>query len=87
MKNRGKAKMKKFWKRIVVLVLILFCSYQSLFADYQISVTITVYNTVNAPHQNENGSWNCVDENGNNSTMNLPDGADGTDPQSYGSFP
>ena len=75
--------MKKFWKRIVVLVLILFCSYQSLFADYQIPVTITVYNTVNDPHQNENGSWNCVDEDGNNSTINLPDGADGRDPESY----
>ena len=59
MKNRGKAKMKKFWKRIVVLVLILFCSYQSLFADYYMYISVKVgTKTVNNPHTEKDSNGN-----------------------------
>ena len=51
--------MKKFWKRIVVLVLILFCSYQSLFADYYMYISVKVgTKTVNNPHTEKDSNGN-----------------------------
>ena len=73
--------MKKLFKRLFALILVLGCL-QSLFADYTITVTIITTSTSNAPHQDsESKKWKATTSSGE--TYIDLGGKDGNDPASY----